>query len=218
MSEQDIGRVRVEAHEAQCYSIRQHFYWAYIFVRHGAGETDAGNPRGWVHVSVLSDFGHFGYCWSHIGSRPWWRFLGEISFDYAMNKMLGRQFDVPLDIDAARDKLRAHVIDQRKTDCMSKKDARDLWDAAAICDSGVRFLEDLDAYSNGAMYRHELWDMRWTQPNPQAVGFWKHIWPHFITAITPCDSDRSPESEDADAASSETRARAEGIAQEVSHD
>jgi len=172
--------------DVACYTVRNGFAWAYLFVRSGTGETGTGEPRGWVHVSVLSDYGSFGYCWSHIGSSPWWEFLADLDFEYAMRKMMGARYDVALNLDAACAKVREVVIERRRDGGMSREDARALWDALPSCDEST-FLADLDHHSGGRMYRHELWDLRWTEPNPQARGFWEEIWPHFVAGIQPCE-------------------------------
>lgn len=174
----------VSTSPAVCYVVRNGYAWARIFIRHGIGETGAGHPRGWVDVSVLSDFGSFGYCWSHIGSTPWNAFLGELDFEYAMRKMFGAAYDAPLSLDSACARAREIIIDRRRQDCMTKEDARSLWDAIEDCCDQSTFLRDLDENSGGAMYRNDLWDSRWTEPNSQAVGFWSEIWPHFIDAIS----------------------------------
>ncbi len=178
--------------DVSCFTVRNGFAWAHIFVRHGMGETGKGDPRGWVHVSVLSDYGSFGYCWSQIGSEPWWEFLADLDFEYAMRKMLGQHFEVPLDIDACREKAKRFVIERRRERSMSREDARELWNAMWWCDDALTFLADLDRQSGGAMYRHEMWDMRWTEPSPQARGFWEEIWPHFIAGIRPTPPEPMP--------------------------
>lgn len=167
-----------------CYTVRNGFAWAYISVRSGVGQTGTGDPRGWVNVAALSDYGTFGYCWSHIGSEPWWKFLADLDFEYAMRKMLGARYDAPLDLEAACDKVKAMVLEHRREGSWSREDARALWDALPYCNE-TTFLADLDHHSDGAMSRHELWYCRWTQPSPQARGFWDDIWPHFIAGITP---------------------------------
>jgi hypothetical protein len=164
---------------ATCYTVRNGWSWAHIFVRNGTVQCVDGSPRNWVNLAVLSDFG---YCWSHIGGDSWQGFLASLSFDYAMRKMMGPRFDAPLSLRDSIRKVRELVVDYRRTGQMSKEDARELWDAADLCGEGQSFLADLNRYSSGAMYRNELWDARWTEPSPEARGFWHEIWPHFLAA------------------------------------
>lgn len=168
---------RVSVSEAKCWTVRNGFAWAHIFLREGATED-----RHWAHVSVVSDFGSFGYCWSHMGA-PWALFCQRLDFDYAMGKLMGTRFYEPLDLDECVEETRRLVLERRRNCGMSKEDARLLWDGAARCDDRAAFLRDLDHYSDGAMYRHELWDSRWDRPSREARCFWDEIWPAFTAAI-----------------------------------
>ena len=168
--------------ELECRTIRNGLYWAHIFVKSGFGTLNDGSPRHWANVAILSDFGTFGYCWSHMG-KPWPEFCRELDFHYAMGKLAGRQFYEPLSIDECRDKSREIIIERRRSGCMAKDDARALWDALPDCWEATTFLADLDRLSDGAMYREELWDARWEQPSSQARGFWNEIWPHYLDAL-----------------------------------
>lgn len=171
---------------AACFDVHNGWAWAHIFIRDGSagyGET----LRNWVEISVVSDFGEFGFCWSHIGPSHWADFLGELDFDYAMKKMMGPRARVPLDLAEATAKARADILEHRRRTALTREDARALWDAidlAADLDGDARdFLRAWDDFSDGAMYRCEMFDGRWDKPNPQGVGFWTEIWPVFTAAI-----------------------------------
>jgi hypothetical protein len=166
----------------ECRTIRNGFYWAHIFVQSGVVTMNNGSPRHWANVAILSDFGTFGYCWTHMG-KPWPEFCRDLNFDYAMGKLAGRNFYQPLDLDQCVEKTKSIILDRRRHDCMAKEDARALWDALPYCDSGHTFLADLDRYSDGAMYREELWDCRWEHPSAAVRGFWNEIWPHYLAAL-----------------------------------
>jgi len=178
---------------AACYTVRNGWAWAHIFVRHGMGTNLDGSPRGWVHLSVISDYGSFGYCWTHIGACPWREFLTGLDLHYAMNKMLGPRFKVPLSGIEAEEKARSLVIDGRRNG-ISKSDARELWDGIPAGDDfpeAGEFCRAWDSQSSGAFYRHELWDCEWQKVNPQATGFWSDVWPVFrsqLEAETASDS------------------------------
>jgi hypothetical protein len=177
----------VSVSPAECYTIRNNFAWAHLFVRHGTRAEDDGRACTWANVAVVSDYGSFGFCWTHIGSRPWQQFLAGLNFDYAMQKMMGARFRVPLSGEEARDKARAVVLDLRRTRQLSDDEARDLWNAIEDCQeaaNGHEFLRDWDDASAGMVYRHELWDGLWDKVNPEAEGFWAKLWPHFIAAIS----------------------------------
>lgn len=180
------GKASVTLRDAACYTVRNGWAWAHLFVR--AGQTGQGDEvSGWVHLSVISDYGSFGFCWSHIGAGPWQQFLAGLDKHYAMNKMLGDRYRVPLSGVEAEERARERVIDLRRNGG-SREDARQLWEAIPDgADSGDarEFCRRWDCDSGGAFYRHELWDARWDKVNPQADGFWSDIWPLFIQAIHP---------------------------------
>lgn len=180
----------VTEHPATCYTVRNGWAWAYIFVRHGVGELQDGSPRGWVNVAVISDYGSFGYCWSHIGSEPWQDFLADLDLHYAMNKMLGERFRVPLTIDEAEAKGRETILQYRREGSLDATDARKLWDGLTDANrdgSLDSFLRSWDDCSGGRWYAHDWWDHRWDKVNPQAEGFWQEVWPHFVAAIKPAE-------------------------------
>lgn len=180
----------VRVHPAECYEVRNDWAWAYVFVRHGVGQMLDGSPRHWVHVSTISDYGSFGYCWTHIGD-DWRKFLAGLDLHYAMNKMLGSRFRVPLDIHEAEARGRETILLSRRENSLDREDARKLWDGLIDADrhGGLdQFLRDWDRCSGGLWYAHEFWDHGWDKVNPQAEGFWQEIWPHFVAALSPTPS------------------------------
>lgn len=173
---------------ATCYTVRNGWAWAHLFVRHGVRQETDGRATSWAHVSVVSDYGSFGFCWTHMGPRTWHEFLAGLSFGYAMQKFMGAGFRVPMPPHDAANKARRLVLEARRNG-ISAEAARTLFDAVEAAetadDEDGSFLRAWDRHSGGAMYRHELYDADWTQPSPQAIGFWAEIWPHFIAAIQP---------------------------------
>lgn len=174
---------------AACYEVRNGWAWAHIFIRYGTARQHNGAPRYWVHVAIISDYGSFGYCWTHIG-EDWRKFLAGLDMHYAMQKFMGAHFRVPLTGEEARARAKAIVLDGRRKQGWPKTVARTLWNAAeeAETDDGCStFLRAWDNCSAGLFYSYELWDSRWDKVNPQAEGFWRDIWPHFAAALTPQD-------------------------------
>jgi hypothetical protein len=184
-------RVDVGTDDATCFSVRNGWAWARIFVRSGEALCLDGSTRHWADISVISDYGSFGHHWSHMG-EPWYEFIQGLDFGYAMQKFMGERFQVPMRIEDARAKVRRVVLEQRREGSMDADDARGLYDGANDCEEAATFLEDLDRASSGAMYRHELWDWKWTEPNPQARGFWDEIWPHFTAAVRDSVTEAAP--------------------------
>lgn len=174
----------VKTSPATCYAVQNGWAWAQIFVRHGIAKAN-DRDRHWVHVAVISDYGSFGYCWSHIGA-DWRRFLSDLDMHYAMQKFMGERFRVPLDGDEAQTKARALILRDRREGNLDKADARTLWDAALTAepyDGCAAYLRSWDYLSDGLFYAREYWDCRWDKVNPQASGFWEQIWPHFVETL-----------------------------------
>lgn len=179
--------VSTKRESAACYLIRNGLPWAEIYVRHGMGKTGAGDPRGWVNVSVISDFGSFGYCWSHIGATPWHEFLATLDFDYAMNKFLSGKHRVSVDGHEAQRRAHAHVLRLRRERTLSKDQASALYHGATTADpdQGLSvFLSDWGRESGEPFHRFEMWSYDWKMESPAARGFWSDIWPLFVAEIT----------------------------------
>lgn len=172
------------------YTVRNGWAWAYIFVDHGIEPAPnlTGRERRWVNVSVISDYGSFGFCWSHIGG-DWREFLASLDMHYAMNKMLGPHFRVEMSGDEAARQARKIILDDRRArGGISREEARSLWDAVDLADqdNGARaFFRSWDSWADGKPYDREYYSDRWDKVNPQAEGFWLNIWPHFVAAICP---------------------------------
>lgn len=170
------------------YTVRNGWAWAHLYVDHGV-EKDSnltGGERRWVNVSVISDYGSFGFCWSHIGG-DWRDFLASLDFDYAMKKMMGLRLWKPLEVHEAADKARSLVIERRRRDGLTLTDARALYDAIEGARGDAfncqQFLAEWNTESEGLVSRHDLYDDKWEKYDPQAEGFWAEIWPHFVAAL-----------------------------------
>lgn len=180
---------KVSTSPATRYTVRNGWAWAHLYVDHGVVKACSltTSDRHWVNVSVISDYGSFGFCWSHIGG-DWREFLASLDFDYAMKKMMGLRLWTPLDVTEATDKARALVVDQRRQGGLTRKDARTLFDAASSARGDAfncqHFLAEWDRESGGLMSRHDLYDAKWDKYDPQAEAFWSEIWPHFVAAIS----------------------------------
>jgi len=177
----------VTTREATRYTVRNGWAWAHVFVDHGVAKAalSNGGDRHWVNVSIISDYGSFGYSWTHIGG-DWREFLSGLDMHYAMNKMMGERFRVHLDGEEAAAHARTLVLDDRRQGSISKVDARDLWDGIDVADKddgGRAFFRSWDSWSNGKPYEREYYMDRWDKVNPQAEGFWSEIWPLFAARI-----------------------------------
>lgn len=169
------------------FTVRDGWEWASIFVR----PISEG-----AEVVAHSTFGTFGYVWGAMGCG-WREFLPSLSRDYAMRKLAGKHYDVPLDREEFIAAMRA-AVDQ------GEKDILDAW---GILDPDQerrieRCREALDEewgwedvplealfwhFNNEAgsvPYAMELYETRMTKINPQVVGFWGTIWTPFADHLS----------------------------------
>lgn len=173
--------------EATCYTVRNGWGWANIYVRHGQGKCADESPRYWVELVVNSDYGSFGFMWTHIGEN-WGSFLSDLDMHYAMNKLMGERFEVELTGEEALEHARGLILEERRQGSIDKAYARDLWDSADLADTdsgSPAFFRSWDNWSDGKAYEREYHVDRWKKVNPQAEAFWKDIWPHFVAEIRP---------------------------------
>jgi hypothetical protein len=168
------------------FTIREGWEWGNIFVRPVAGGAE---------VVAHSTFGTYGHTWVAMGG-DWREFLSSCSREYAMRKLAGQSYDVPLDRDEFAAAMRSEVDDY-------EKGVLDSW---GILDPDqerrIKFcrdaLDDEWAWEDvpqqalfwhfnqracGAPYAMELYETRLTKINPQVAGFWETIWTPFMGAL-----------------------------------
>lgn len=136
-----------------------------------------------VTVQVLSTYGVWGHCWTHIGDDDWRAFLVTAGFDYVMGKFMQRAFRVPKPHDENCKSVRAHVIEERKGGCLSKADARTLYDAAHpdhYEDTQRHFFSIFDEESSGLAYQLDYWEYSFDHVDPVARLFWDKLWVPFV--------------------------------------
>lgn len=168
------------------YSIRNDGEYATICITEwGPDQRASGSNYYGGEIMINSSYGAFANAWSACG-EPFKKFLIGIEMDYFMGKCLGRGATV-FDGSASYKAAVARVLDARRNNDLSKEDARELYDELEYCQSE---LEDSEASFTAAIYRvpsngdqsrvfDEAYEMLVDMPNPQAVGFWKKLWPAF---------------------------------------
>lgn len=179
-----VAEQRVTKSTADSYLVRSTdgMDWARIFIQGGTAEPG----RNWGYISVVSSFGNFGHCFSHIGTQAIEGFLLGVGFDYLMGKFFGLESRI-FDADKTLKWLREGILERRRDERMKKERARDLWDMVQdaddngyqTCEAFTHYLAERDSYfweefSNGGTQ---------DSPNPQCVGFWQDIWPHFTAQL-----------------------------------
>ena len=164
------------------FSVRNGWEWGNIFVR---------PLKDGAEVVAHSSFGTFGHNWIAMGG-DWREFLLSCSREYAMRKLAGRSYDVPLScaefIATMREKLDDYeksVIDawgildpDQERRIKLCRDAFDYdWGWEDVPEQALFW--HFNEQAGGAPYTLEFYEARMTKINPQVVGFWEMIWEPF---------------------------------------
>lgn len=177
-------------HPVTAFDVRNGWEWGTILIRPLLGRAGA-------EVLCNSSFGVYGYCWTHMG-EDWRSFLADLEFDYAMGKMLGDRFYVPLEKHEFIAKMR-EVLDDREaqyleswgevipvhlvTDTEACREALKFIDEHHDGCPPDRLFGEFDELAGGIPYRLELYDYKLTKPCPQARAFWDKIWTPFAERL-----------------------------------
>lgn len=139
-----------------------------------------------VEVLAYTDFGTFGYYWSHCGMDPK-RFLCKINKDYTMGKFRGNELYIP-DPDEYHEEVKKHIINSRLEGCLTKDQARSAWeDLLTILEDHVegdlmyQALMESEHFDSVFGDYENLPDA--TKMDPHCESFWKHIWLPFVANL-----------------------------------
>lgn len=175
----------------ETYIVRNNYEYATIALRCWENTNEKTGVRTYYggEIMINSTFGSWANVWGACGS-PFKEFLQEIEFDYAFGKFMSSSLEI-FDGDSSLHAVKETVLEARRTGRLDKEEARELFDE----------LEYIDTYSEedfvhscqriaGEWSKHplrdtfmEAWDLIRRQPDPQATGFWRDIWPHFIAEL-----------------------------------
>lgn len=147
-----------------------------------------GWARIWItndySISVLSDFGNFGYWWAPE-AQEFRRFLIRISSDsyegYLYNKFTSGRRTV-CDADASLKRIKQHILDYRRDRHYTREFARAEWDLIHQCQD-LNEHERVDWYDSTQLSdAHEL--LAYEPDNAHQIrAFLKDIWPLFIASL-----------------------------------
>lgn len=132
-----------------------------------------------VLVIAHTDFGTYGYYWSHTGPNPK-KFLCEVDIHYAMNKLTSGNLYEP-DPEKYEIEIKKQIIEARFQYLLTKEQARGAW---------IDMLDILNEHQGGDILFHELINHEHfeivfgdydglpsaTRVRPSCRGFWDHIW------------------------------------------
>lgn len=165
------------------FSVRNRWEWATIVVRPIIGGAE---------VLINSSFSTYGYCWGAMG-EDWRYFLADLEFDYAMNKLAGRRFRVPLDRDefvakmeGELDRYESDVREWRAMDAKTEKRLANAREALEDLDCDIHphgLFSEWDRGAGGLPYELELYSVTLDKPCPQARGFWDNLWTPFAAQL-----------------------------------
>jgi len=186
------------------YSVRNRGEWATIVVREWSDQREDGSEQHRGEILINSTFGSWAHYWGAPGTR-FRRFLLGLDFGYAFGKFMGLALE-QYDGDASMAGLQRKVIESRRRRHISREAARFVWDqiddhSSELRESQESFItacghigRECDApWARRAISTMELddigeifaepWYLTETRDHPQAVGFWRDIWPEFCAAL-----------------------------------
>jgi len=124
---------------------------------HAVTYSFRGEPFGWAcysinevtgELAITSDWGNWSFRWNpkHLGEPSLHAFLGRGSFDYIANKLTPRGDRQEFDAYATSQRIRAKVLEYRRSLRIDEYEARGYWDALgslASTDNVELYLERL---------------------------------------------------------------------------
>lgn len=189
---------------ADVYSVRNAGEWATIVVREWSDAREDGREQHRGEILINSTFGSWSQYWGAPGVR-FRKFLVGLDFGYLFGRFMGLSLD-QYDGDATLAKLQRELLDLRRRRSICREAARYTWNE--IDSQAGRMQESVEGWVDGchavqsecesswakrSIPSHELDDISglfeepWlateTRDHPQAVGFWRDIWPEFVTAL-----------------------------------
>lgn len=182
--------------DAEVYSVRSKHEWATIMLRCWSRQANVGTPHEGTYycgeILINSTFGAWAYVWTACG-EPFKQFLMHAEFDYVFTKFMGSRLEV-WDGEGSTKSLRRLLLEYRRIGDLDKDEARELWDAINANESELecsssdfvncaeRMADEIDCRG---VYRllSEPWEITTTKDDPQAVGFWRELWPEFTAAL-----------------------------------
>lgn len=185
---------KVTGHEV--YSIHTNHEWATIVLRCWSRLANVGTKHEGTYycgeILIHSTFGSWGNTWTAC-AEPFKAFLVDAEFDYVFTKFMGTKLEV-WDGEGSVKSLRRLLLEYRRIGDLDKDEASSLWgeinanehelesSSNDFVECAYRIAGNID--SRG-VYRllSEPWELTTTKHDPQAVGFWRTIWPEFVGAL-----------------------------------
>lgn len=160
---------------ADSYLIRSSHGRGRFFVLSGKG----ANGNTWGYLSVISDYGNFGHCWTNIGADEFIDFLADLKFDYAMKKL--RPDYMVFDGDKAESLIKQAILSERRAHDLEPSAARELFDW--ITGHDMHTSRDLLLTELGHKFPDfhlDLTEIDFNIPSYDSLNFWRELWPGFL--------------------------------------
>lgn len=164
------------------YDVRAGYGWAVILLAEAGGV-----------LSILSDYGRWGYCWPQHGRATFKHFLLEMdgSRDYLIRKLGGAETD--FDFDASVRQLKValgHAYRDRRRVYYAggRSEVFDL----AKCRAALRQVDELEDTRSADDFARQVWDRGGLgviedfdgiivkRDSGELCGFLERLWPHFV--------------------------------------
>lgn len=138
-------------------------------------------------VVIISDYGSWTYCWSHIGEKTLEEFLAQLDRDYMGHKMLGVHSEV-IDEDATQEAIKQEIFKQRRVGSFSRDEARAEYSFLQELTDGC---VDFNGWASNTAI-DDCYEYQRRCINPCWANFWKYLWrPLIKPALLPASVEAS---------------------------
>lgn len=129
-------------------------------------------------LSILSDYGNFGYRWSSFGPDIR-KFLLGCDSSYLMEKFLQGDTKVP-DVERSTAAIRAHILESRRCGDLDRETARAEWELLLDYESSENTDEWLDSTSIP-----DGWELLYSKyaSEDSMAAFLERTWPRYLEAL-----------------------------------
>lgn len=176
-------------------AITRHGGTMFVTVDTFKGQGDSRVNGGTIQISGY--FGPWAYTWTHVGEGSFIDFLGELNFEYAMNKLVGRQDLYEFDLDRTLERVKSRIIELRVVNDLQREQAREYWDELENIEPTTEreffdALNDIywcDGYESfvslfSALYDDDISEVPvLTSPKGNMVYFWENLWPIILVEL-----------------------------------
>lgn len=128
-------------------------------------------------VGIISDYGNWGYLWSHHGCESLKHFLLQVGKHYASEKFTGGKKEY--NHERTIKHIKQHIIEFRREGSYKKKDAREMFDALDWVEN------EHEIYNDGVLSEHipDIYEFFSSDPDRQFDMFFDRLWVVFLDYI-----------------------------------